>query len=498
MTMKPHHSLSALALIAVLGAPDLSAAQAIPKALAKSPEVSTAATKGPRQFVSEQTATFNGKKVTYVATLGETIVQTPDGKPGASLFNFSYVAKGGDATKRPVVFIFNGGPGSASNTLQLGALGPKRMAKFTPAAQADASVPLIDNPYTLLDVADLVFIDPPETGYSKMLDGVPGSAFHSVDADSYACAQFMALWLKDNGRLASSHYIVGESYGSLRAVGMTRELANAKPAIGVDGIVLISQAITYGTGRSRLFDPLSAIKPIPQMAAIAWHHGKIDNRNQTVDQAVEKARVFARTDYIQALIRGNDVTAAEKARLAARLAEITGIPAKTWLDNNLRPKDIRTEMFKAEGKVLDQYDGREFEPPRAAGERKDWVAAQKGLTTNTEAYATGDLKVAGLTGYVSLNASAGRDWNYGAAPEPTLDLVLAEEMRNHQNLRLMVTQGLFDTTTGIGSTEYTMGQVDLPMDRFRIAYYPGGHMLYSDEVGLKAFTGDLRAFVTAK
>jgi carboxypeptidase C (cathepsin A) len=461
---------------------------------------------GPRKFVTRHKGIFNGRKLAYRASVVETIVKNPAGIPAASMFTFAYTAEHvQDPQSRPVIFVFNGGPGGASNSLHFGAFGPKRMASFTGAAQADPKTPLIDNPYTVLDVADLVFIDPPDTGFSRMLAGVPPGLFHSVDGDSYVIAELIAAWLKDNDRLGSPKFLAGESYGTLRAVALARDLAAAKPGIALDGLVLISQAITYsgtyGNAWRRGANPVAAINRIPDMAALAWYYGKIDNKGQTLKEAVEKARVFARTEYAPALLAGNRLDPDGRQHIAQRLAELTSIPAPYYLSHNLRVDDYRKELLRDEGKVLTQFDGRETEPAASSvpDEQRDWNAAFLGLTENMNTYASKVLKVKGLGSYFTLVADPyayDDHWKYIEPPAPLLNAVLAEQMHANPKLRLLVTQGIFDATSSMGSTELTLAQLDVPRERIVLAYYPGGHMLYSDLSGLMQFTADIRAFVT--
>jgi carboxypeptidase C (cathepsin A) len=498
-----------LALAIACGSPavqDVEAAQLNGHEVSPStwPALTIQADSGPRRFVSEHRGVFNGKKVSYRATVAETIVKSPDGKPAASLFTIAYTANGvKDPGSRPVLFIFNGGPGGASSTLQFGALGPKRMVPFTSEAQADPNTPLIDNSYSLLDVADLVFIDPADTGYSRMLPGASVD-FHSVDGDSYSIAQLIVHWLMTHGRLDSPKFIVGESYGTLRGVALVRDLALATPAVLVDGLVMVSQAIRYNGPdsivRRSVLDVTHYVGQLTDVAAVAWYHGKIDNERQSVREAMDKARQFGRTEYAEALLLGNRLDAAARARIAKRLEELTGLSAAYYLKNNLRVGDFRRELLRDEGLVLLQFDGRETESAAVsvADADRDWTAAVAGLTANMERYAARELKVAGLGNYLTLVPDPygyEEGWTYVKPPAPTLDFVLSEQMRANPKLRLLVTQGIFDTTSSTGATEALYTMLDLPADRTKLAYYPGGHMLYSDEEGLAQFTADLRAFI---
>lgn len=468
------------------------------------PALTVQAETGPRRFVTEHRGVFNGRKVSYRATVAETIVKSPDGKPAASLFALSYIANGvKDPGSRPVLFIFNGGPGAASNTLQFGAIGPKRMIPFTSEAHADPKTPLVDNAHSLLDAADLVFVDPADTGYSRMLPGASVD-FHSVDGDSYSIAQLITHWLTTHKRLDSPKFIVGESYGTLRGVALLRDLAQATPAVLVDGLVMVSQAIRYNgpdsIGRRSVLDIVYSIGRLTDIAAVAWYHGKIDNQRQSVREAMDKVRQFGRTEYAEALLLGNRLETAGKERIAKRLAELTGISASYYMKNNLRPGDFRRELLRDEGLVLLQFDGRETEPAGASvpDAERDWTAAMAGLTANMERYAARELRVTGLGNYVSVVPDPygyEEGWTYIKSPAPTLDVVLSEQMRASSKLRLLVTQGIFDTTSSTGATEALYTMLDLPAERTQLAYYPGGHMLYSDEEGLAQFTADIRAFI---
>lgn len=471
------------------------------------PAASLIADAGPRKFITDHKGVFNGQKLRYTATVAETIVKDASGQPGCSAFTIAYTAKKvKDPIERPVIFIFNGGPGSASNTLLFGAFGPKRMEPFTSAALADPSTPLVDNPYTVLDVADLVFIDPPETGFSQLLRGVPVTTFRSIDADSYAVSQIILRWLVDNGRLDSPKYLAGESYGTLRAVALARDLARATPKIQLDGLIMISQAITYNgptsLGLRRGPNPLAAVNRLPEMAALAWYHGKIDNRGQTLDQAMQKAREFGRTGYIGALLLGNRLDGDSKRKIAEQLSMLIGVPGPYLQANNLRVQDFRGELLRGDGKALGQFDGRETEPAaaRVPDASRDWDAAMRGLTVNMDSYAARELGVKGLGGYVTLVPDPygfEETWKYIETPGTMLDVVLAEQMKANPRLRLLVPLGVFDTTSSVGSTESMFSQLDIPPERAILTYYPGGHMVYSDLPGLKAFLVDVRAFVSS-
>jgi carboxypeptidase C (cathepsin A) len=458
--------------------------------------------------VTRHKGVFGGKTLKYQATSAETIVKDPEGKPAASAFTAAFTALGSkDPVGRPVIFIYNGGPGCGSSGLFLGAFGPKRLSSISSQALADPGTPVVDNPYTLLDTADLVFIDPPDTGYSRRLEGVQPRLFLSIDGDSFVVGQIILHWLSSNGRLGSPVYLAGESYGTLRNVALARDLARATPKIHLGGLVMISQAITYNGPASlitrRSPDVLRAILRIPDVAAEAWYHGKIDNQHQTVEQAVEKARTFARTEYAAALLQGNKLDEATKQRIAGRLAELTGISAQYYLQHRLQISDYRKELLRSDGQALAQFDGRETEPLAGLPEDKDrdWDAALAALNTAMDKYAGQNLGVKGVGHYITcVHDPYGYEegWTYVVPPAPTLDIVLTETMKESPNLRLMVPQGIFDTTSSMGSTTSMFEQLDIPSERVAVTYYAGGHMVYADLDSLKKFMDDLRVFVSGR
>jgi carboxypeptidase C (cathepsin A) len=469
------------------------------------PALTGQASEGPRHFESIHKGVFGGTKLKYRASVAETIIKDPQGKPAASAFTTAFTAVGTkDAASRPVIFIYNGGPGGGSSFLMFGAFGPKRMSAFTSAAIANPQTLVVDNPDSVLELADLVFLDPPDTGFSRRLEGVAPRLFLSIDGDSFAMGQLIVRWLTANGRLDSPVYLAGESYGTLRNVALARDLGKATPKVNLRGLIMISQAITYnGPDSIRSFrpvDPLRAVTRLPDVAAVAWYHGKIDNQHQSVEDAVNEAIHFGRTEYIEALLEGNKLEENRRPVIAARLAAVTGIAAEYYLSHNLRIRDVRHELLRSEGKALAQFDGRETEPLAGLPEDadRDWEAAVAGVTSAMEHYAEHELGVKGLGHYVTVvHDPYGYEegWTYVLPSQPPLDVVLTEVMKKDPNLRLLVPQGVFDTTSSMGSTRFLFEQLDIPSDRVNLTYYPGGHMVYSDPDGLKKFMNDVRTFV---
>lgn len=488
----------------VLGQPAVPAASAVSES--SWPHVTRMADLGPRQYSAVRTGTFGGRKLRYKAELSEMLVSDRTGKPAASMFTTAFIATG-ETAARPVVFFFNGGPGGSSNTLMFGAIGPQRLQKFDPAAMADPRTPLVANEETILDSADLVLIDAPETGYGRPLAGSDPKTFRSNDGDASAFAQVIQRWLTEHGRLASPVFLAGESYGTVRAVLLARDLRVATPRVELAGLVLISQAMWYNgpdtNDIKRIANPVRAINSLPDIAALSWYHGLIDNKGQTLEQAVRAAQAFALGDYAGALVAGERLPAPERKRIADRLAELTGVPAAVWTSNGLRLQDVRKQLLASRNLALGQFDGRETEPLAGAPNDadRDFKGMMTALTLASERTAREVFHATGLPEYLSIVPDPfgfEKSWSFIVAPNPGPDIILREQMAANPNLRLLVTQGVFDTTTTMGETDYQFSQIGTPRDRTSFAYYPGGHMLYSDDDGRRAFLQDLRAFVSGR
>lgn len=463
ITMKSA-AVAALTAITILSAaPAL--AQFPPKPLV--PLVMTSEA-GPHHFSRREEGNFRGRRLAYKAELSETIVKDAAGKPAASLFAFSYAAEGVKApAARPVIFAFNGGPGASSAFVHFDAIGPKIKRDSQKPGE-----PLTANPLSPLDVADLVFLDPPETGYSRILPGADRSQFASIDGDSAAMAQVVVNWLREHGRLHSPVYLYGESYGTMRAVAMARDLRRGTPGVNVAGLMLGGNSLGYFQ-KGQMPDILFAANALPMMASVAWYHGKID-RTQSWSQAVDKARLFARTDYIAALMQGYRLDPAERDRVIDKLPAIIGIPAENFRKrSSIVPGDFKGELLADRGLVVDGDDGRITRPASAKYNRLDVSE----YDTIVDSYAASTLNATGLGHYKALNPVLNPQWNYYTSGAMALDVTLAQEMKGNPNLRILLVQGRYDTLTTIGNSEYIMRQADLDWNRFSVAYYDGGHRL---------------------
>jgi carboxypeptidase C (cathepsin A) len=460
----------------------------------------------PRAFASDHAGVFMGKKVAYRTTLQETILKGANGQPAASLFSFSYVAKGAKA-ERPVVFVFNGGPGSSSIWLHMGMLGPRRIAMADPVKPP--TVPpfaLENNPYSLLDVADLVFIDPIGTGYSRLLPGGKAEDFYGVAQDARATSEFIQGWLTTNGRWNSPKFLMGESYGTVRASVVATNLmggpmspAGALGATTLNGVIILGPAFDMNRGGGA-GDDRSALASLPTMAATAWVHGKA--AGASAEGAADAARTFARDVYLPALYAGEELPAADKAKVAEGLAALTGLPAQTWLDAGLRISlsKFGELLLKDQGLQIGAYDGRYTLPLAASG--GDPVADDPAMGQYTPSFVAGlnqyveqDLRVKAPSTYQSIAfADVNSRWNWGGGPRNYAE-DLATAMRRNPALGVFVGSGYYDLVTTFGAAETVARHSGLARERLTMKVYPSGHMPYLGDDSARLLAADIRAFL---
>ena len=284
----------------------------------------------PQKRTTRLSGTFGGQRVNYSATIGETIIKGEDGTPKAAIVTTAYVKEGRDPA-RPVTFLFNGGPGSGSVWLQMGAFGPKRVAIPSDGTDDGAPpYPLLDNPDSLLDVTDLVFIDPPGTGFSRLIGKTEGKEFYGVTADAKAVAEVIRRWLNDNGRWNSPKYLGGESYGTTRSArGATACSNSTYNDVALNGVILISTVLDFVAVADRAGNELSYITTLPSMAAAAHFHGKAPSG--PLEPFLDEARAWAIGPYATALLKGQKLEGEERAAIRRQLARFTGL-SETYLD----------------------------------------------------------------------------------------------------------------------------------------------------------------------
>ena len=454
----------------------------------------------PQEISKEATGVFGGNQIAYTANL-ERIGIVPNGLPAADIVTISYVAETEVLpAERPVLFIFNGGPISASLWLHIGALGPKRVS-----APEDLSAPLnefklVDNPYSPLDAADLVFFDPASTGFSRVTGGGDPSEYFSVEADAAQFAAFAEAWLARHGRSDAPVFILGESYGTHRAAEAAGQIAETG-RLNFGGVFLMGQAVNIVEYSQRKQNIISYVASLPTLAAIAWDVGAVDRRGLSVEEFVAEAQAFGEAEYLGALFKGQRISEEELDTISAKLEVFTGISAEYYVRSRLRisKEQFRTELLKAEEKILGRSDGR-YTGPLEDGRGDPSGILQAAYWDGFSVYFSGTFEGVSLEGYNQVfSAGPGFDsWNWGAS-SPFGHFAYAEGINAafdaYPDFRLFVGTGYHDTMTTVGAADYLIDQSDWPPERVRSGKYIGGHMAYSVDESARQFGDDIRSWI---
>jgi carboxypeptidase C (cathepsin A) len=448
----------------------------------------------------------NGQDLHYTAVAGTLLLLKDDGKPKASIFYVSYSLDGADKTARPITFAFNGGPGSSSVWLHIGALGPKHVA-LTPDGQA---VPppyhLVDNQGTALVFTDIVFIDPVTTGFSRNAPGEDPKQFHGLEGDLAEVGDFIRLYTARYDRWASPKFLAGESYGTTRASALSLYLLEHE-GIYLNGITLISSILNFETARFANGNDLPYILFLPTYTASAWYHKKLsgDLQHGDLQHAVEEARKFAGGPYKDALMKGDGLTEAERKDMAQQVARFTGLPAEYVDQANLRisASRFRKELMRNERKTIGRYDTRlEGVDENAAGEEPDYdasyAAVQGAFTAAFNEYVRTELNWQTDMPYEVLTGKV-QPWNYSEFTNQYVDVAerLRSAMSQNQFMRVLQMNGYYDLATPFFATEYTFDHLGLaPQVRGNVSmhYCDAGHMLYLKQSCLEELHRDMHEF----
>ena len=465
----------------------------------------------PVRSITKHSGTFGGTRINYRAIAGETYLKDKDGKPLASITSYSYIKEGPVDPKRPVTFLWNGGPGSGSLWLHMGAFGPKRVVIPSDAKDDGAPpYPIVDNAESLLDVTDLVFIDPVGTGFSRALGKTDPKDYWGVTKDAKAMAEFIRLWLNANGRWNAPKFIGGESYGTTRSAAVINELEGSYTDVSVNGIILISSILDFSAAADAPGNELGYVTNLPSMAATAWYHNKVADRPTTVEQFVAEAKAFAIGPYAAALLKGNALGAAERAAILPQLARFTGV-SETYLsraDLRLSPGRFYKELLRDRGQTIGRLDtrylGKDYDD---AGETPDndpsFYAIDGAYTAAMNAYARETLKYSPDLTYVSIGGVQGWDWQIGGprGGEGYLNVApyIGRALRENSGLRVFVGQGYYDFATPFFGAEYSLSRTGIPNDgRIGWHWYHAGHMMYVRDEDLRKLSADIRGFIRGR
>tara|TARA_R110000787_G_scaffold279677_1_gene389939 strand:- start:20361 stop:21941 length:1581 start_codon:yes stop_codon:yes gene_type:complete len=473
----------------------------------------------PYRSVTQHEMQIEGKTVAYEAIAGDTVLRDMQGKARASIFSFSYLRTDVPAAGRPVLFVFNGGPGSASLWIHMGAIGPRRVVLDKDVDPSNTPpFGLEDNPHSILDVADLVFIDPVGTGFSRAAEGTDPKTFWGVDEDAESIAQFIELWLSEHGRWNAPKYVLGESYGSKRAAVLPRALMGGPIYTGVMRGITLNGVVLLGTtlgGRDPSKDTPSApsaaelARGLPGLAVTAAFHGTTPYSGQDVASVYAEARSFADTDYANALSKHQAGTLSldERDAVLARLKAFTGLTAEQIGDDlYIDAREFAKIALKSRNLEVGIYDSRYTLPLDNSG--GDPVADDPAMGRYVPGFVAAfnemihdDLNVTIERPYAAIYwRDLLTNWNWerrGVAPGQSFAVDLAWAMRRTPALRLFVASGYYDLVTMPTDAYAELDMADLPKDRVRFENYESGHMLYLGATS-QAFSSDLREFITAK
>lgn len=488
-------------------------AQAAPDAVAE-PQPEPAAVK-PKPFTQESisetqhTVVIGGEAVTYTATAGTLVLKTDAEEPKASVFFVAYTrAGGGDPAQRPVTFSFNGGPGSSSVWLHLGVLGPRRVLMDAEGFPLPPPARLVDNEYSLLDVTDLVFIDPVSTGYSRVPEGEEAKDYHSLESDIEAVGEVIRRYTTRFRRWASPKFLIGESYGTTRAAGLAGFLQN-RYGMYLNGVMLISVVLDFQTIRFDVGNDLPYILYLPTYAATAWYHGCLDERAPgELPALLKEVEAFALGEYTLALMQGDALPAAQRQAIAAKLSAYTGLSVDYLERANLRidimrfVKELLRERRRTVGRLDARFTGIDRDAVGESFEFDPSYAAIQGTYSGAfNHYVRAELEFESDLLYEVLG-SLYQSWSYDKHQNRYVNV--AETLRaalcQNPHLKVFVANGYFDMATPHLATEYTFNHMQLDAslrDNLSMAFYESGHMMYVQLASLIKLKADLAAFIRA-
>jgi len=454
---------------------------------------------------SQHSVTINGQKLDYTAVAGTILLRDNEDKPTAGIFYIAYTKDGEtNLARRPITFSFNGGPGSSSVWMHLGLLGPRRVLLKEDGTSLPPPYQLVDNEFSLLDETDLVFIDPVSTGFSRAVKPDDAKKFHSVESDLRSVANFIRLYTTRNTRWGSPKFIIGESYGTTRAAGLTGELRE-RQRMNVNGIMLVSTVLNFETISFARGNDLPYALYLPSYTAAAWYHKKLppDLQRLSLAEAMAKAENFATRDYNHALVLGTALPADTRRATVKDLARFTGL-SEEFIDRaNLRVSISRfaAELLRAENRVIGRFDARYkgYVRDRLAGSMEydpslEVVASVFASTFNN--YVRAELDYKSDLPYEILT---GVEWDWGGQNSYlNVAETLADSLTRNPYLRVHVSIGDYDLATPWSAVRYTFNHLQVDPDLAKnvtLDTSTAGHMMYLNLPDLKKQKADLARFI---
>jgi len=500
----------------------------------------------PDSSASEGTVTVEGQSIDYRAVAGTLVVHTkgyddslekPDAAAGdkpdaaakdksdaddsnpnaeASMFYVAYFKNGVPSRSRPITFVYNGGPGSASMWLHMGAFGPRRVVTADNSHTPAAPYSVVDNSFSLMDASDLVFVDAPGTGFSRIAGKDKEKAFYGTDGDVHAFAEFITQFLSVYDRWNSPKYLFGESYGTPRSAALVNQLETAYDC-DFNGVILLSQILNYdlSTGRSE-FNPgvdLPYQLALPTYAATAWYHHKLSDYNGPIEPLLTEVEHFALTDYALALAAGADLSPADRDAIAEKLHRYTGLSVDYIKKADLRinggefEKMLQDDSDLTTGRLDTRFSGPSLDPlsktseydPQSAAISSAYVSAFNAYVRDSLHYGEGKTYKPSIQTY--------RTWDFHhqppGSPFPVPQAMnvmpdLANAMKYNPNLRIQLNAGYYDLATPFFESVYEMQHLPIPPDlqsHIEFKFYQSGHMVYAHEESLKTLHDNAADFI---
>ena len=463
---------------------------------------------------TSHTVKIDGKVLSYNAIAGTLLLRNSEDQPIA-LHGFTAYIKSGttDFRTRPITFVFNGGPGSSSIWLHMGVVGPRRVVVNDPGFTPAAPYTLEENNSSILDVTDIVMMDPIGTGLSHAVGKSKNKDFWGVDQDITAISQFIKQFVTENDRWNSPKYLLGESYGTFRNAGVVDYLQESI-GMAMNGVIMVSAVFDLRTITFAQSDDISYVLNLPTYSATAWYHNKVPNKPASLETYLKEARTFAKGEYTQALMEGDGLVGDAREKTLARLSYFTGL-GKSYLDKaNLRvtEPEFTEELLRDERKTVGRLDSRftginqdplnqfsQFDPQSSA--------ISPGYTALFMDYYYNTLKVNKANSYhVSAYSREGFNWDWkhaknggvGFPTTPNTGVDLSMAMSRNPNLKVLILNGLYDLATPFYGVEYSIDHLELEKDikaNIIMKYFEAGHMMYTHRPSLELFKKETSDFI---
>jgi carboxypeptidase C (cathepsin A) len=465
----------------------------------------------PQVSTTQQNVQINGKTIALTAKAGTQLLRDENNEPIA-LFGFTSYTQNDPEPNRPIMFAYNGGPGSSSFWLHMGVLGPKRIVVNDPDFTPAAPYQLVNNDYSILDVADLVMIDPVGTGLSVPVGKAEFKDFWGVDQDIRSISLFITQYLIQNGRMNSPKYLLGESYGTFRNAGVMDKLLSQ--GIAMNGVIMVSAVFDLRTLLFPPHDDLPYIVHFPTYAATAWYHDMLSGKGDDLEAFIEEVRQFTENEYMPTLFKGDQLTGEDKRAMAIQLESYSGVSEDIWMNADLRltAGEFFAELLRNEGETVGRLDS------RYSGIQQDLIGQTADYDPQSAAispaYITGFLHYfhneLGVSHDQLYSITAGRregfkwDWSHagnerwGTSAAINTGLDMARALTRDPNMKVLILNGYYDLATVFYGVEHSINHLGLPpeiKENIVMKYYPAGHMMYTHPPSLEQFKKDVAEFI---